>query len=419
MRWLTSFKQLFGKKKGALWGLGLIFVIAGVIWSLRGPTAQYETVQAVRGPVEIAVEATGAIEHSGYVDVGAEVSGRVAEVFVEPNQVVRKGQLLAIIDPSTARSVVRAGRGRLASAQGSYDRALASISRAQAAVELSEAVLRRRTVLQAQGLLSTAGLDEARATHDGNRALLAEAIAQRASASGDLEAARAEIAQSESNLARTQIVAPVDGVVISRRVEPGQTLAASFQTPTLFRLGAELTPTQLSVAVGEADIAKLRVGQRARFEVAAFPGRQFDGYVSEIRSEPRQDTGGVNYVSIVTMDRPQPGLLAGMTALVTISISRRPNAIRLPLEALTFSPTRRTSDHRLVVMTTAEYERQKATTARETRRRPRPGDITVWRVDGGGLTSVPVSVGIRDEVYAEILSGNVMPGQEFAISEHE
>lgn len=287
-----------------------------------------QTVSVTRGSIVDSVGASGTLEAVSTVLVGTQVTGRILELNADFNSIVRKGQVLARIDPSLYEAQVQQAQANLASAQ-------ANLERQRVALEDTRTQLQRARNLASRNLLAQVDLDAAEVSE---RA----AAAQVKSAEAQIVQARASLSQAELNLAKTVILSPIDGIVISRDVDEGQTVSASTQAPTLFQLAADLDRMRVNASVDESDIGRLRPGQAATFQVDAFPERDFLGTVTQVRLQPRVDQNVVTYAVLVDVSNPDLMLRPGMTANVTIEVARRDNVLRVANAALRFRPQEET-----------------------------------------------------------------------------
>lgn len=312
------------------WIIGLVLaaaLVAGVVWKLRAPSqpeVRFETAPAERGRLSSHVTSSGTLSALVTVQVGSQVSGRVEKLHVDFNSTVKKGEVIARIDPLMFEAEVRKARANLAAASG-------NLARARAEADLAERQRARTQALNAEGLASKADLDTAEAGAISARAQV-EAL------KGTLEQARAALNQAEINLAYTTIKSPIDGVVISRSVDVGQTVAASLSAPTLFTIAEDLRKMQVDTFVAEADVGKLRAGMTARFTVDAFPGRRFKGTVREIRNAPQTVQNVVTYDAVIDVENPELELKPGMTANVTVVVTEKDDVLKVPNAALRFRP---------------------------------------------------------------------------------
>lgn len=312
----------------ALWGLVLVAVIAGLLlFRNRQQGAKgtsYTTSPARLGDLVESVTATGTLEALDTVEVGSETSGRILDVLVDFNDQVKKGQVLATIDPEQASA-----RADEASAQ--LRAARASVARAQATQEETTQSLKRSRGLRDAGLISQQDFDTAEATARRAQADVASARAQATVTEATLKAA-------QSSLQKTSILSPIDGIVLSRAVEPGQTVAASFQTPVLFTIARDLKDMSLHVQVDEADVGKVREGQAATFTVDAYPQREFDSRVVSLRNVATTDQNVVTYEAVLAVDNSNLLLRPGMTATAAVTTQHKQEVLLVPNAALRFTP---------------------------------------------------------------------------------
>jgi HlyD family secretion protein len=304
--------------------LGLAAV--GYAWSQRDSQEQtsYRTATAERGDLRVAISATGALKALSTVDIGSQVSGQVLEVTADFNERVQRDQVIARIDPANFEARLTQARANLSSAR-------ASLQEAQAAQKNAQADYNRKRELSERQLVSRADIDLAEAARE-------QAAARVASARAQIQQAEANVANAELELAYTVIRSPVDGVVLSRTVEPGQTVAASFQSPVLFQIAEDLSQMQIELAVDESDVGQIRAGQPVGFSVDAFPGREFRGEVRQVRLAAVNTQNVITYPVIIAVDNPDFSLLPGMTANANIEVSERRGVLRVPNAALRFKP---------------------------------------------------------------------------------
>ncbi|TZF90034.1 efflux RND transporter periplasmic adaptor subunit, partial [Cognatilysobacter lacus] len=305
-------------------------VVAGAwAWKHHGSSASdtgggYRTATIDRGNIRVVISSTGSLSAISTVVVGSEVSGKVTDVLVDFNDQVRKGQVLARLDASTYQAQIAQGNAAIGAAS-------ATAAEAAAALRNAEVDYLRKAELGKQKLVAQADVDLARSTLDRARAQLAANRAQ-------ITQQRAGSRTAQLNLGRTEIRSPVNGVVLTRTVEPGQTVAASLQAPELFKLAEDLSKMKIELAVDEADIGQVKVGQRATFTVDAFPDRRFSGEVSQVRLSATTASNVVTYPVVINVDNSDGTLLPGMTANAEIEVSRRENVLRVPNAALRYKP---------------------------------------------------------------------------------
>jgi len=306
----------------------LAVAAAAALWFTRGapsqPAPRWETAAVTRGRVASTVTANGTVSPTVTVQVGSQVSGRIQALLVDFNSRVRKGDVVARIDPSLFESQVAQARAGEAMAR-------AAVTTAEAALAESRRQHQRVADLVAKSMASTAEADTTLAQLQGAEAELVSARAR-------VEQARAQRLQAETNLAYTTIRSPIDGVVISRDVDVGQTVAASLQAPTLFTIAEDLRRMELHTSVAESDVGRLRDRLPVEFTVDAFPGEKFGGVVREVRFAPKTVQNVVTYDAVVTVDNADLKLRPGMTATVSFVVEELENALLIPSAALRFRP---------------------------------------------------------------------------------
>lgn len=301
-------------------GLAWWFLAAG-----DGETdAAYRTAPVERGEIRTAISATGTLSATATVEIGTQVSGMLQSIEVDFNDAVRKDQVIARIDPSTFQARLEQASAALSSARASLDEAKAVARNAELDYSRKADLLKRQLVSRTDADLSQAARDQARA-----RIALANALVRQQQANAD---------SARLDLEKTVIRSPVDGVVLLRAVEPGQTVAASLQTPVLFKIAGDLRKMEIVLAIDEADIGQVREGQTARFTVDSFPDRSFVGQVKQVRLAATNTSNVITYPVVVQVDNPDQALLPGMTANAEIEISRRPDVLSVPNATLRFRP---------------------------------------------------------------------------------
>jgi HlyD family secretion protein len=339
--------------------------------------ARYVSETVERGPITATVTATGTVNPVTTVQVGTYVSGPIIALDVDYNSPVAKGQRVAKIDPAPFAVKVQSAEANLANAR-------AKVIKSRADLVLKKLTRERNGELRGRDLVSQNDLDTAQSNYD-------QAVAQLMLDEAGVKQAEASLQEARINLNYTDIRSPVDGVVVSRSVDVGQTVAASFQTPTLFQIAQDLTKMQVDASVSESDIGAVQEHQPAVFTVDAFPGREFRGVVVQVRNAPVTVQNVVTYDVVIAVDNPELTLKPGMTAAVTITTGQRADVLRVPLRALSFNP-----DHGAT---------------------PGRGGSSVWRLGAdGNVQRVEVHTGLRDEHYAEIASGPVAAGDQVAVA---
>ena len=329
----------------------LALIAAGGWWFfVRVPEAQltFRTGKIERGSLQAAVSATGTVTPVRQVQISSQVSGQIKELFVDFNSDVKEGQLIAQLDPETFEYRVRqstadveAARASVLTAQANVQSALAQVTRAQGDVSEAQRDEKRKLDLVAQNFISSAELDTAKARSASlgeslkvATAQVAVARAQEQNAAAIVRQRDAQAQQARVDLQRTQIRSPVDGIVIKRSVEVGQTVAASLQAPELFVIARNLSDMQVEAAIDEADISRVRDGQNVSFTIDAFPGRSFDGTVRQVRKAAVSAQNVVSYTVVVGFSNPGSLMLPGMTANVRIITATRDNVLKVPNAAL-------------------------------------------------------------------------------------
>ena len=290
----------------------------------EGPESPWRTVQVERGDIRVAISATGTLSAISTVTVGSQISGQVTDVLVDFNSQVSEGQVLARIDPRTYEAQIEQGAAQIASAR-------ASLEQAQATLRNAELDFRRKADLGEQQLAARAEIDLARAALDQARAQVAATRAQIRQQTASTETTRV-------NLERTVIRSPVDGVVLTRTIEPGQTVAASLQAPELFTIAEDLSQMKIELAVDEADIGQVKAGQGVSFTADAFPDRQFRGVVDQVRLAATATNNVVTYPVVVSVDNSDGILLPGLTVNAEIEVSNRQGVLKVSNAALRYKP---------------------------------------------------------------------------------
>lgn len=351
------------------------------LWLGRSAPTQYVTLPVTRGAVERAVTSTGAVNPSLTITVGTYVSGVIQQINCDFNTVVKKGQLCAKIDPRPYQTIVEQDVASVATVKAQLVKDEANLSYAQVNERRYATLLAQHAASQDSYDVTLNVLNQARAQVELDKA----SVLQR---SAELDAAKV-------NLGYTDIVAPVDGIVVSRNVTIGQTVAASFQTPTLFLIATDLSKMQVDTNVSESDVGGVRTGDRARFTVEAYPDRVFEGEVVQVRQAPQTVQNVVTYDVVLSVNNPELLLKPGMTATVRIITEQRQNALRVPDQALRYTPGGLAAGN--------EQAGQAAS--------------QVWILRGGRPIRVPVAIGLDDDTRTEILKGDIREGDRVVVSE--
>jgi HlyD family secretion protein len=360
-------------------------------------TVEYKTQAAKQGKLTITVSATGNLQPTNQVDVGSELSGTVRSLEADYNDKVTMGQVLARLDSVKLEAEVRKYKASLASAK-------AQRLQAQATIKENRNDLAR--LLKVRQLTGDRGVSQS--DLDAARASLERATADEAMAQARIQEAEANLESAETNLSKSIIVSPINGVVLSRNVEVGQTVAASLQAPVLFTLAEDLTKMELHVGVDEADVGKVQEGQEAFFTVDAYPDRRFPARIAQVRYGAKETDGVITYETVLTLDNTDLTLRPGMTATAEITVKTVSGALLVPNAALRFSPPQQSGSFQGRGLVGALLPRP--------HRRERPKNAngngkhkkqTVWTLRDGRLSPIPVSIGASDGSWTEITEGDI------------
>ncbi len=361
------------------------------------PTYEYVTDTVQRGDVISKVTASGKLRALNTVKVGAEVSGQIVSVNVDFNSPVRAGQVLAVIDPTRFRARESQAKAQVALAQASLAQADAAVTRARTDLDLQQRDFARRRQLLREGFVSKAGLDTATGQLAGAQAGLRTAVAQVSSARAQIQQSSAELTNAQLDLRRTVIVAPTSGVIINKLVEPGSTVAASFQTPNLFEIAADTTRMQVEASVDEADIGQIADGQAVEFTVDAYPEIRFPASVRQIRKAATETQNVVSYFVILEVNNADGKLLPGMTANVDIITGTKKNVLRVPAQALRFRP--KAADR------PTASNADKAKDDKGPDKKPPQSRVFLATADPYKPAAKEIKIGVAGDEFAEVLSG--------------
>jgi len=383
-------------KKTKLWStVGGVLVLLALVYffvaSGKSEKVTYRLDKVDRGDVILSISATGTLNADTTVQVGSQVSGRIAKLYADFNSVVKKGQLLAQLDPTFLRAAL--------------DQAKAGVIRARATLNQAERDYNRTKDLFAKNLVSQADMDAALTAYE--------------SAQAGLKQAEAALEGADVNLRYATITSPISGVVISRNVDVGQTVAASLQAPTLFTIANDLRKMQVQASVDEADIGSVKVGQRVTFRVDAYPETQFEGRVSQVRLAPVVTQNVVNYTVIINVANPEMKLMPGMTATVSIEVDKREDVLRVPIQAIRFTPPddQKESGGRDSLRMRRNFGQMDSSRG-ERRWKGMPGNFQrarVWVLEKGKPKPIPILRGLMNTQYAEVVRGEVKEGDEVII----
>ena len=409
-----ALKQLLATRSGGLfsgrwlWLAGALMAIAVAAWLLLRSgedkaAPRYTTEAATLGTLVVKVSATGKLQPTNTVDVGSELSGIVDKVYVDDNDEVKKGQILAQLDLSRLQDAVAKSRASLTAAE-------AQVLQAQATAAEARATLARyQQVSQLSG-----GKVPSRTEMDTAEANLKRAEANVASARASVTQARATLQSDETNLGKASIRSPINGVVLSRQVDPGQTVAASFQAPVLFKLAEDLTKMELQVDVDEADVGQVKAGQKATFSVDAWPGREYSAVITRVGYGAREAEGVVSYLTVLEVDNDDFSLRPGMTGTADITTLIRENALLVPNAALRFTPAppaaaEKQSGGSVMGALMPRMPRQ----ARKVKPTPNAsGTQRVWVLQDGEPVALDVKTGATNGRVTEVTGGALKPGMQ-------
>jgi HlyD family secretion protein len=398
-------------KSKTFWIVACVVVVAGVfgLWRFRqaktSGEVRYDTAQVDRGRIVAKVTASGTLSAIVTVQVGSQVSGRVAALYADWNSQVKKGELVAKIDPQLFQATVQQARANLVAAQG-------NLAKVKAQAVDAERQYKRNVILSERKLIAQADLDTSQSTFDADKAAVD-------AAAGAVEQAKAQLSSAEVNLAYTDIISPTDGTVISRNVDVGQTVAASLQAPTLFLIAEDLRKMQVDTSVAEADIGKLRTGMKASFSVDAYPNERFTGTVRQVRNAPQTVQNVVTYDAVIDVANPDLKLKPGMTANCTFIWAERDDALRIPNAVMRFRPPAEL----LALLNPGAGTGQRGQGANAeaaqgggvARKGPMTGGTdpsrrTVWVLRSGKPQPVVIRTGVSDGSLTEVVEGDLSQG---------
>jgi HlyD family secretion protein len=385
---------------------------SAAIWKQRSAPAQatqYQTQKVERGDLRVSVTATGTLKARSTVEVGAEITGRVLQVHVNFNDKVTRGQVLAEIDTETYEARVEEARAQLTAAN-------ASLKNARATENESKLKLDRGKPMLAQGVLSQQDFEALQANYE-------RAKSQVVSSGAQVTLAQASLKVAQTNLSKAVIRSPIDGVVLNRAVEPGQTVTSGLQTPVLFVLAADLGELQLNVQVDEADVGAVREGQAATFTVDAYSKQTFTSKVLAVKNMPTTGTTVVTYEAWLSVDNEKRLLRPGMTATATIVVDERKNVLLAPNTALRFNPNRRRENagQQQQGVSVDQFLPTSRRPPGQNKRAPGGGggpgrEPALWLPTGGDPKRVTVELGATDGIRTEVTSSEINEGTEIIVT---
>jgi HlyD family secretion protein len=409
----------------------LIALVAGVgvlaAFSFgRKSTPQYFTATAETGDIHNVVEATGTINAVTTVQVGSQVSGTISKLYADFNSHVKQGQILAQIDPSLFQGALLQARADLENAQASAATARANLEKARATAAQTTTDYQRSAAMGAEGIISKQQLDASKASADAAVADVNAMQAQVNQAVAQVSQKAAAVTVAQTNLDHCTITSPIDGVVVNRTIDVGQTVAASLQTPNLFNIAQDLTKMQVYTNTDESDVGMIKVGQPVRFKVDAFPKDTFRGTVTQMRMNPTTVQNVVTYNTVVTFDNPDTKLFPGMTAYVTIPVADASNVLKVPNGALRFTPSLSAQELQSLlqqngIQTNSGKRQRTQQQSADGQQKPAAVGSTaiIWKETADKkLVPVQVQTGITDHTYTEVaqlLHGTLNPGEELVV----
>lgn len=383
------------KKKTVVYIVLIIAVIAISTYfffrSSKRSDVKYITESVTRGKIVQKVTATGTVNPEAMVIIGSQVSGKISELYVDFNSPITKGQLLAKIDPLIYQSRVDQARFNL-------NLARENLKKNEVTLKDAEKTLRRKEELRKKSFASDEELDSAQTAYD-------LALAQINVTKAQIDQQKAALEESQTNLKYTNILSPVDGIIITRDVDAGQTVVASMQTPTLFTAAKDLTRMQINTNVDEADIGKIAFGQDVEFTVDAYTGKIFNGKVSQIRNSPQTLQNVVTYDVVVDVSNPEKILKPGMTASVSVTTSVKDDVLRVPSSSLRFIPR----DIREKMIKDIRLKKEYGYKVWK------EGDGVKSSKEAENLVSVDITPDVADDFYTEVASGGLKEGDKVII----
>jgi HlyD family secretion protein len=415
--------------------VGLIAVI-GIVAAFglnRGSQVQHFTAKVEQGEIDDVVEATGTINAVITVQVGSQVSGTIAKLNVDFNSRVRKGDIVALIDPALFQGALLQATADLENSKANLASAKANLEKTKAGAVQAKSDYARTVALSKEGVMSEQQLDLAKANFDSANAAVNGAVANVTQAEAQVSQKAAAVTVAQTNLNYTVIRSPIDGTVVARNVDVGQTVAASLQAPTIFTIAQDLKKMWVYAKTDESDVGNIKVGKPVSFKVDAFPKDTFHGVVAQVRMNATMVQSVVTYDTIIEFANPDLKLFPGMTAYVTIPVATAQNVVKVPNTALRYKPPMPPEQ---IIATYKQYgieggERKVAAgdggagatqatpVSAAAARAPKADSAVVWKLHTDNtLEPVKVSIGITDHAYTEVgavLKGELKPGDEVVI----
>lgn len=373
-------------------------------WGPNGEQPRYKFGKVERGPITAVVSATGTLNPVVSVQVGSQVSGQIREILVDFNSPVKAGQLIARIDPETFQLRVRQAEADLEATRAAVAVQRAEVARANASLIDAQRDYERKQMLVDKKFISAADRDKALTVLDTAKAAAEVAHAQVRNSEAVVRQRELQVAQARVDLERTAIRSPVDGIVVKRSVDTGQTVAASLQAPELFIIARNLSDMQVEASIDEADVGRIQVGQKTTFTVDAFPGRHFAGAVMQVRKAAKVESNVVTYTVVISAANPDLSLLPGMTANVRIISAHKDKVLKVPNATLRFRPPS-SGDEKAAGQGGGKPPRERGKDGANS------GRVWVLAADGKPK-AVLVQLGLTDGMATEVVGGDVAEGTE-------
>jgi HlyD family secretion protein len=398
-----------------LWMIGVLLGVAvlAAFVVTRPKPAQYTTAKVLKGNLSDEVQATGTINAVTTVQVGSQVSGTISEIGADFNSRVKKGQIIARIDPSLFQGALLQAQADLANAAANVTAARANVAKAQATAVQGKQDYDRTVSLTQAGVVPQQQLDAAKATYDSDVAMVNAAQAALVQAQAQQKQKVAAVTVAQTNVNNCIIRAPIDGTVIARSIDVGQTVAASLQAPTLFTIAQDLTKMQVYTNTDESDVGMIKPGQKVEFRVDAFPKQVFTGSVQEVRMNATTVQNVVTYNTVVSFDNPETKLFPGMTAYVTIPVATATDVIVAPNAALRYKPDMSSTDIQTAMQKIGATGGGRRASGQQS---VTSSVATLWKLaPDNTLQPVIVKTGITDHTnteIAQVLKGELQPGDQ-------
>lgn len=381
---------------------------------------QYFSAKVQKGEIRDGVDATGTVNAVVNVQVGSQVSGTISKLYADFNSRVRKGDVIAEIDPRLLQGAVLQANADLENARANVVASRANLDKTKAALVQTKADYARAQVMEKDAVGTEQALDLAKANYEAAKAAVDSAVANVAQAEADVKRKEAAVEVAQTNLNYTIIRSPIDGTVVARNVDVGQTVAASLQAPTIFTIAQDLAKMQVYAKVDESDVGRIRTGQQVTFKVDAFPKELFHGIVSQLRMNPTTIQNVVTYDAIIDFANPDLKLFPGMTAYVTIPVATAEDVVKVPNAALRFKPPMTPEEVRALYAKYGITEHEEASVAGAPSKRSRAEQAVIWKLlHDGTIEPVEVALGITDHAFTELRkaeAGEIKPGDELVTS---